>query len=60
MPPKFTTNMEQRFVDFAKRSNEKKLAVEFRHEGWYSFDFSRLDFGGVVVTPDSLEINHMA
>ncbi len=57
MPPKFTTNMEQRFVDFAKRFNEKKLAVEFRHESWYSFDFSRLDFGGVVVTPDSPEIS---
>ncbi|MGC8652008.1 MAG: DUF72 domain-containing protein [Candidatus Micrarchaeia archaeon] len=57
MPPKFTTNMEKRLVDFAKNFDERKLAIEFRHESWYSFDFSKLAFRGVVVSPDSPEIN---
>ncbi len=57
MPPKFTANMEHRLMDFTKSFNEKKLAVEFRHESWYSFDFSKLPFKGVIVSPDSPDIN---
>ncbi|MCL5404594.1 MAG: DUF72 domain-containing protein [Candidatus Marsarchaeota archaeon] len=57
MPPKFTANMQGRLLDFVKSFDEKRLAVEFRHSSWYSFDFSRLDFKGVVVSPDSPEVH---
>ncbi|MGC8675908.1 MAG: DUF72 domain-containing protein [Candidatus Micrarchaeia archaeon] len=57
MPPHFTTNMRQRVEEFAKKMGSTKMALEFRHESWYSFDFSKLDFEGTVVTPDSPEIN---
>ena len=57
MPPHFTTNMKERFEEFARKFNDKKIAVEFRHESWYNFDFSKLDFKGVVVSPDSPEIS---
>jgi len=56
MPPKFTTNMQRRMLDFTKNFNEEKIAFEFRHKSWYSFDFSKLDFKGIIVTPDSPDI----
>ncbi|MCL4404718.1 DUF72 domain-containing protein [Candidatus Marsarchaeota archaeon] len=60
MPPRFSTNMKARLIDFVKSFNEKKMAIEFRHSSWYSYDFSKLDFGGVIVSPDSPEFNNMA
>ncbi|MGC8628707.1 MAG: DUF72 domain-containing protein [Candidatus Micrarchaeia archaeon] len=58
MPPKFTTNMKERLENFSKKFDERKLAYEFRHESWYNYNFSNLDFNGVVVSPDSPEINN--
>ncbi|MEM0154906.1 MAG: DUF72 domain-containing protein, partial [Methanothrix sp.] len=40
MPPKFSTNMEKRLLDFVKSFDERKMAIEFRHESWYNYDFS--------------------
>ncbi|MEM3180998.1 MAG: DUF72 domain-containing protein [Candidatus Micrarchaeaceae archaeon] len=57
MPPNFTSNMQERLVKFAKKFNAEKIAFEFRHESWYSFDFKSLDFSGAIVSPDSPEIN---
>ncbi len=59
MPPRFGSAMSKRVEDFAKSFNSAKMAFEFRHESWYGFDFSKLDFDGAIVSPDSPDVNGM-
>ncbi len=57
MPPNFSTNLKNRLQDFMASFGSQKTALEFRHKSWYDFDFSKLDFDGVIVSPDSPEFN---
>jgi uncharacterized protein YecE (DUF72 family) len=58
MPPKFTTKLEERLRDFISSFETKNMALEFRHLSWYNYDFSKLEFKGVIVSPDSPEISN--
>jgi len=56
MPPRFKPSSLDNIEKFIKNLDSSKIAFEFRNEEWYNFDFDKLDFDGVIVTPDSPEI----
>ncbi len=58
LSPRFSTKMEKRLSDFLGSFSQQRMALEFRHDSWYAYDFSKLDFDGVIVSPDSPEFNN--
>ncbi len=56
-PPRFSVGYQDRIRALIDRYPSRKMAFEFRHPSWLSFDFGRLDFEGTVVTPDSPEFS---
>ncbi len=57
-PPRFSTSNIDKLKEFLNTFDNRKFALEFRNKTWYEFDFSKLDFNGVIVTPDSPEIHN--
>lgn len=57
LPPNFSTNSITTLKRFIRQFRDYRFAIEFRHKTWYGFDFDSLDFKGVIVSPDSPEIN---
>jgi len=56
MPPRFKPSSLNNIKEFVEGFDSAKMAFEFRNDEWYNFDFDGLDFDGVIVTPDSPEI----
>ena len=51
--PRFSIRHLDRIRELLDRFPSGKIAFEFRHPSWFTFDFSRLSFDGAVVSPDS-------
>ena len=52
-PPRFDVSFSDRLRALSGDFDDRAMAFEFRHPSWGTFDFDRVRFGGVVVSPDS-------
>lgn len=56
-PPRFSTEYLDRVRALIAGFSSGRMALEFRHRSWYTFDYETLDFDGAVVTPDSPDVH---